>query len=265
MRLTRCSGATLVSAMLVSLALTTVPSRSASPSPTPSLVGPTGTPSATWIPSWSPESPSSSDPIVRDEFLEAGPWWTGSDEIGTSGVAKGALRWTIGQERQTVWDSVVLPAALDQVRVDASVLVDEGNGGGGPLCAGADPGVHALWAGINGDGEWLVGRIADTHLQVIDRGEIPTVRRHDVPVGAAYPLLVTLECTSDPTAGDRARVWVSGIEVADVVDVPTGPYLRAGLTASADQPPFAITFEDFEAFAGPAGASPVPAAPEPSA
>jgi hypothetical protein len=227
----------------------------ASPSLAPSAS--TSGPSATWTPTWSPAPPSETAPIFRDEFRDAGSWWTGSDDVGSSTVAGGALHWTIGQEHRSIWDSIDLPAPLDRVRVDASVLVEQGIGGGGPLCAGADAGEHAIWAGINGDGEWLVGRISDTHLQVIDRGETPTVRRHDVPVGAPYPLLVTLECTSDP-AGDHAKVWVSGIQVADIVDAPVGPYLRAGLTASGDTPPFAITFQDFEVF------GPVPTtSPEP--
>lgn len=262
MNVLRCSQTRLGATLLVMLTLNAVPASSASPSSALASSGPTASPSATWTPSWSPAPPTAADPIVRDEFLDPGPWWTGSDDIGSSMVADGAMRWAIHGEHRSIWDSFELPEALGSVRVDSSVLVDTGSGGGGPLCAGSDPGEHALWAGVNGDGEWLVGRIVDTHLQVIERGEIPMVRRHDVPVGAPYPLLVTLECSSDPIAGDRARVWVSGIQVADVADVPVGPYLRAGLTASADQPPFAITFEDFEVFAGSAMASPLPSAPE---
>ncbi|MFN8521440.1 MAG: hypothetical protein U0667_19125 [Chloroflexota bacterium] len=197
--------------------------------------------------------------IIRDEFAVAGTWWVGAEDTGTSQVGSGQLRWTIDQDRQSVWDSVDLPTGLAQVRVDASVLVDGGSGGGGPLCAGADVGARALWAGVNGDGEWLVGRIVDGHVQAIERGETPAVRRHDVPVGAPYPLLVTLECTADPDTGDRATVWVSGIQVADVVDQSVGPYLQAGLVGSADAAPFAMTFEDFEVLGPPEG-SPSPSA-----
>jgi hypothetical protein len=126
--------------------------------------------------------------------------------------------------------------------------------------ANADP---FLWAGINGDGEWLVGRITDGSLTVTARGDIPSIRRHDIPVGAPYPWRVTLECATDPVGGgDRASLWVEDVLAADLVDQRVGPYRSAGLVAASDGPGFAIFFDDVvidhaDAAAAPSG-SPVP-------
>lgn len=213
------------------------PPRLASPAPSASTV-----PSA-WPERWEPGPPVSTHEIVRDAFDTASVWWVGSDDSGSSSIRNGEMAWVITQDDQVIWDSRDLPGALDRVRVEAAVLVDQGSGGGGPLCGDADV-THALWAGLNGDGEWLVGRIVDGHLQVIDRGDQPRVRRHDVPVGAPYARLVTLECSAAPT-GDRAVVWVDGVQVADVTDDPVGPYTSAGLVASADQKGLRVLFDDF--------------------
>jgi hypothetical protein len=204
-----------------------------------------------WSPSWSPAPPDAARQIVRDAFDPPGPWWTGSDETGTSSIAGGRMRWTIVEDRRSIWDAPELPAPEGEVRVEATVLVEEGLGAGGPLCAGSETGERAIWAGVNGGGEWIVGRIVDSRVQVIERGERPRVRRHDVPVGAPYPLLVTLECTVDPEGADHYTVWIEGVQVADVVDEPIGPFLRAGLMATADEAGFEVLFDDFAVFAGP--------------
>ena len=204
-----------------------------------------------WTPTWSPAPPDASDEVVRDSFDSAGTWWIGSDDVGTSNIVNGDLRWTIAKDRQSIWDATTLPGPLQEARVEATVLVEDGVGAGGPLCAGADESEHAIWAAVNGDGQWLVGRIADSHVQVIQRGETPIVRRHDVPVGAPYPTLVTLECTVDPEGVDHYTVWFEGVQVADVVDERFGPFTRAGLIASADKAGLSVLFDDFAVFGGP--------------
>ncbi|MET0772091.1 MAG: hypothetical protein ABWZ82_03320 [Candidatus Limnocylindrales bacterium] len=235
------------------------------PSPTSDTSGPI----PEWTPAWSPGPPDATHEIRRDTFDASGTWWTGSDDVGTSRVTFGDLRWTIAQDGQSIWDVFDLPLPLQEARVEASVVVEEGTGAGGPLCAGSDESRRAIWAGVNGDGEWLVGRIADSRVQVIERGEMPIVRRHDVPVGAPYPKLVTLECTVDPEGVDHYAVWIEGVQVADVVeDEPVGPFLRAGLIASADEAGLLVVFDEFAVFGGPeALGSPGPSAavvPSPS-
>jgi len=178
---------------------------------------------------------------------EPGPWWIGADEQGSSAYADGGMRWTL-EGKGVVWDVIDLGYDAVRLRVTAAVLVEQGSGGGGPTCAAGPDDAPFLWAGINGDGEWLLGRIVDRHLQVAERGELPTIRRHDVPTGAPFALRVTLDCSTDPLGGgDRARVWIEDVLVAEVEDVHVGPYRAAGLTAASDGPGFAILFDDFVA------------------
>jgi hypothetical protein len=186
---------------------------------------------------------------MRDTFDTPGDWWTGSDEVGSSTLADGGFRWVIHEDRRSVWDTRDLERPLEVVRVDATVLVEQGSGGGGPLCGGADPARRSLWAGVNGDGEWILGRILDSRVQVVDRGELPAQRRQDVPVGAPHPLLVTLECMIDPIGtGHGATLWIDGTQVVDVAGEEVGPFATVGLTATGDREGFSILFDDFAAY-----------------
>jgi hypothetical protein len=208
-------------------------------------------------PSWSPAPPAATLELVRDTFDAPGDWWVGSDDVGTSSIADGGMRWTIVQDGRSIWDTPELPSVQDVVRVEAAVLVEDGIGAAGPVCAGSDTGERAIWAGVNGDDEWLVGRIADSRVQVIERGDLARVLPEDAWIGAPVPLLVTLECAVGVATTDSIAVWVEGVRVAEVVDERVGPYLRAGLMATADEAGLAVLFDDFAVFGGPQ-ASPSP-------
>ncbi len=232
-------GAVVIAVGMVALATGAVMAQDASPAASPG-----GTPS------WSPAPPDAVIEVARDTFESRGPWWTGSDEVGSSSVADGVMRWTIAQDGRSIWDTPDLPAQLDEVRVEANVLVEEGIGAGGPVCAGPDTGELAIWAGVSRDEEWLVGRIVGSRMQVITRGDLKRVLDEDDWIGAPRPLLVTLECTVAAEGDDHYTLWVQGIQVADVVDEPVGPFLHAGLMATADEAGLAVVFDDFAVFAG---------------
>ena len=204
-----------------------------------------------WAPSWSPAPPDASIEVIRDTFDSPGAWWQGSDDVGASSVADGIMFWTISQDRSSIWDAMDLPTPLQEARVEAVVRVYEGIGAGGPLCAGTNESERAIWAGVNGDGEWLVGRIADSRVQVIERGEVAGVLGENAWLGPLTQLLVTLECTVEPVGADHYTVWIEGVQVADVTDEPVGPFLRAGLVASADEGGVSVLFDDFAVFGGP--------------
>jgi hypothetical protein len=215
-----------------------------SPEPTWSL----GAPSPVAPPSWTPDAPSASHELVRDPFDAPGTWWIGTDEVGTNAIHDGGLRWTFLQDRRSSWDTQPLADPLSRVRVEAIVYVEDGSGGGGPVCAGDDAGTRSFWAGVNGDGQWLVGRIMDSHAQVTARGELLDALGDDA-IGAPQPRLVTLECSIGTSGGsDKVSVWIDGVRVADMASEAVGPFTSAGLTASADQQGFSIRFDDFAVY-----------------
>jgi hypothetical protein len=199
-------------------------------------------PSVAGSPASSPAPSGTTGELVRDTFDAPGPWWVGSDEVGTSSVADGLMRWTVNKDGRSIWDTRDLPVPQDRVRIEATVMVEAGTGAAGPVCAGTDTADRSIWAGTNG-AEWLVGRLTDSRIQVIERGDLAAVLDEDVWIGAV-PLRVTLECAVDD-GGDRSTVWIEGVEVADVVGEPIGPFEEAGLIAIADQAGLTVLFDDF--------------------
>lgn len=203
---------------------------------------PQGSPASSWAPGH----------LLEDDFTtqraDPRPWWIGSDDFASSAYVDGGMRWQLHQAG-LIWDTIGFGQDSDRVRVSAEVVVEQGSGGGGPVCGtGGNEDGRYLWAGINGDGEWLVGRIIDRHLHISARGERPIIRRHDVPTGDLIPWRVTLECSTDPLGdGDHMTVWIQDVQVADVQDEQVGPYDLAGLAAASDGPGFAIVFDDFAA------------------
>jgi hypothetical protein len=208
------------------------------------------------------------DPVFVETFDQPNDlWWTGRDKRENTRYAAGGLRTTLRVKGgSSTWQWVDLAAPTDHVRVEIMVLVEEGSGGGGPICGDAAGDGGWFWGGINGDGEWLIGRILGSRLQVADRGEQPIVRNPDAPVGAPYPVPVVLECQVDPTGGgDRVVLWVEGVEVADIVDEAIGPYAHAGMVTAGDEAGVTVWFDDLQVWdlAAPAAtASPVPS-PDP--
>ncbi len=214
-------------------------------------------PSAAGSPVSSPAPSGPTGELVRDTFDAPGPWWVGSDDVGTSSVADGVMRWTVIKDGRSIWDTRDLPVPQDRVRIEATVMVENGTGAGGPVCAGTDTAERSIWAGING-AEWLVGRLTDSRIQVIERGDLAAVLDEDVWIGAV-PLRVTLECAVDD-GGDRSTVWIEDVEVADVVGEPIGPFEEAGLIAIADQAGLTVLFDDFAVVGAPETA-PSPSGP----
>lgn len=218
--------------------------------PTGAVLGASASPSQA-----SPSSAPSGAPsrLLEDDFTtprpDPRPWWVGSDDFASSAYVDGGMRWQL-HENGLIWDTIGFGLASDRVRVSADVIVEAGSGGGGPVCGtGGNEDGRYLWAGINGDGEWLAGRIIERRLHIAQRGEMPDIRRHDVPTGDLIPWRVTLECATDPQGGgDRMTVWIQDVRVADLQDdEQVGPYDLAGLGAASDGPGFSILFDDFVA------------------
>ena len=230
-------------------------------SPSPAREEATASPPvASVLPSASPGVPV---PVLTEPFdAPSDRWWTGRDERERTAIEDGVLRTRLRTKgASSTWQWVDLPAATDRVRVQAQVLVERGPGGGGPICGDAAGDGHWYWGGINGDGEWLLGWISGSRVHVEQRGDRPVVRDPEAPVGAPYPVPVTLECAVGPDgASDRVTLAVQGVPVAEMAKQRVGPYPQVGLMVAGDKAGVTVTFDDLLAW----DAAALEAAPAPS-
>src|SRR5262249_24080340 len=84
------------------VAVTGGPVAGASPGPSAAMPVPS---SAAPAHSFTPDGPRATRELLRDTFDTPGPWWIGTDEVGTNQIADGGLRWTFAQDRRSQWDT----------------------------------------------------------------------------------------------------------------------------------------------------------------
>jgi hypothetical protein len=204
-------------------------------------------------PSTAPGLLGATTEVYRDDFSVPTTWTEVDDETGSTAYQEGMLAMSVAAERSTVWDDHQLEDAWPVLRVEAWVAVG-GEGAAGVACGSSLGLPRWLWAATDGADGWLVGRIIDTRLQVIDRGTLPmeTDGRH-VRMG--------IECASVPgEGGDYAVVTADGIALTTIFDIPVGPYDKATLMVTADTPPVDALFDDLVVTAGSTAIPPSPAA-----
>lgn len=229
-----------------------------SPSPDPSPVA-----SASPVPAASVTPPPTVS-LTFDEPNDA--WWTGRDDGERTSNQDGGIRTVLRKEDYSTWQWIDLPAATDVLRVQALVFVEQGPGGGGPICGAAGREDRFFWGGVNEAGDWLLGRIIGSRLQVEARGDSP-LPYEDRPIGGTQTLIVTLECAVDPAGGgDRVALWVDGYPAGEIVDRRFGPYDKAGLVVAGDEPGVTVFYDDLVAWdaATLATLPPVAGSPAPS-
>jgi hypothetical protein len=209
-----------------------------------------------------PESPSPAASVVpgvigattqawRDDFSAPTTWETGTDETGTTAYEDGRLSISVSQDGASVWDDHTLDAAHAALRVEALVSPD-GAGMGGVACGSSTGLPRWLWAGTDGQGQWLFGRIIDTRLQVLQRGDLSRDLDWE-------NVTLAIECASAPQdGGDHAVVSADGTPLTTAFDIPVGPYDKATLLVAADLAPVTVRFDDLVVLSGEAYA---PAAP----
>lgn len=182
--------------------------------------------------------------VYRDDLSAPSSWEEISDDTGVTAYADGRLEMSVIADDSTVWDDHELEAPADVLRVEAWIDTS-GDGMAGVAC-GSSLGVPRwLWAGTDGDAGWLVGRMIDGRLQLVDRGDLP------VEVDARHVTLA-IECASSPAeGGDHAVVTADGIPVATLFDIPVGPYDKATLLVGADSAPEDARFDDIVVHTGP--------------
>ena len=182
--------------------------------------------------------------VYRDAF-DATPDWLdqGEDESGRTVLEDGHVFMSIVGPDANYSDYVELPSAAGVIRVEAI----EGLDGNASTAAGPASGSAAglpRWfvAGVNGGDEWWLGRRIDGRLQVIDRGSLAA----SSPSRSA--VRVAIECGSAPSeGGDYVLMTVDGLPVAASMprlDIPVGPYDKAGLLIATDGEQGSATFDD---------------------
>jgi hypothetical protein len=198
--------------------------------------------------------------VWRDDLSSPSTWEVVADDVGTTeyDLENGDLLMSVTADRSSVWDDHVLDQAYPVLRVEAWVAT-AGAGASGVACGSSLGLPRWLWAGIDGDRGWVFGRIIDTRLQVLQRGDLPTETGTD-----GRRATLAIECASDPASGgDHAVVTANGIFLAGAFDIPVGPYDKASLVVTADNAPVRARFDDVVVHAGEAYAAPTPGvAPE---
>lgn len=187
--------------------------------------------------------------VFRDDLSAASVWEAISDGTGITAYVDGGLEISVVADGSTVWDDHELDTPADVLRVEAWVATS-GDGMAGVACGSSLGLPRWLWAGTDGDSGWLVGRMIDGRLQLVDRGDLP------VEVDGRHVTLA-IECASSPAeGGDHAVVTADGIPVASLFDIPVGPYDKATLLVGADTAPEEARLDDILVHTGPVYVAP---------
>src|SRR5688572_5944142 len=184
------------------------------------------------------------DEAYRDAFDVAPEWLDlGEDESGRTALEDGHVFMSVIGPGSNYWDHIALPSAAGVVRVEAMVELDGSAGSAaGPACGSAVGLPRWFVSGINGGGEWWLGRLVDGRLQVVDRGSL------GADPASRSAIRVAIECASAPSeGGDYVLMTVDDRLVAasmPLLDIPVGPYDKAGLLVATDGEQGSATFDD---------------------
>lgn len=200
-------------------------------------------------PSTAPGLLGATTEVYRDDLSAPSSWQEISDETGVTAYVDGRLEMSVLADGSNVWDDHVLDAPADVLRVEAWIATS-GDGMAGVACGSSVGLPRWLWAGTDGDMGWLVGRLIDGRLQLVDRGDLP------MEVDGRHVTLA-IECASSPAeGGDHAVVTANGIPVATMFDIPVGPYDKATLLVGVDTAPEEARFDDIVVHTGPVYVAP---------
>ncbi len=198
-------------------------------------------------PSPSPEGPGwlgAVDEVYRDQFDEAAEWLDlGEDESGRTSLEDGRLFMSVNGPGANYWDAWLAPQPAAVMRVEATIDIDDAKGTGAGVACGSALGLPRWFvAGVNNADEWWLGRLIDGRLQVVDRGLLmnPTSAKR-------APVKVAIECAAvEAEGGDRVLMTVDGRPVTTTsrLDIPVGPYDKAGLLISSDKAVGSATYDD---------------------
>ena len=196
-----------------------------------------------------PGSLGASQEVYRESFTAAPAWVDlGEDESGRTAVEDGTLQMSSVGEGTSYRDAYVLPEAVEVIRVEALIDLDAKPGTGAGVACGSALGVPRwLVAGVNNADEWWLGRLIDGRLQVVERGQVM------LPASpSAAPVRVSIECAvAREEGGDYALTSIDGRAVGVArLDIPVGPYDKAGLFVGTDGKVGSATYDDLVVHVG---------------
>ena len=184
------------------------------------------------------------DEAYREPF-DGTPVWLdqGEDESGRTTLEDGHVFMSVIGPDANYWDYFQLPSAAGVIRVEALVELDgSASTAAGPACGSAAGLPRWFVAGVNGGDEWWLGRLIDGRLQVVDRGSL------DAGSASGSAVRVAIECASAPAeGGDYVLMTVDDRSVAasmPLLDIPVGPFDKAGLLVATDAELGSATFDD---------------------
>ena len=182
------------------------------------------------------------------EPFDGTPDWIdlGSDETGETRLEDGALFMSVtgADVNYRDWYDLAEPVAV--VRVEAVVDIDERASTAAGVACGSALGLPRWFiAGVNNADEWFLGRQIEGRFQVVDRGPLmlPTSPSRNA-------VRVAIECAAAPDeGGDYVALSVDGRPVSvetglGRLDIPAGPYGRAGLYVASDRGTASALFDD---------------------
>ena len=255
-RLLPTAGSVALTALTAMMALS-VAAQAAEPSPDASAAPGAGASSS----SASPSPVASSGPgilgageaVYADDFDGAANWIDlGTDESGRTAVEDGSLLMTIKGTDVNYRDWYELTEPAPVLRVEALVDIDEGAGTGGGVACGSALGVPRWFiAGVNNADEWFFARQIEGRFQLLDRGLLMLPIR-----SSTSAVRVAIECAVAPDAGgDFVAISVDGRPVSVAMglgrlDIPVGPYGRAGLYVATDAGTGSARFDDMTVHVG---------------
>jgi hypothetical protein len=182
------------------------------------------------------------DMVVLDESFTSGDrWGLAEDENGSISNTDGTLRLAIAVAPSAKWTWSELGTEAPVLWMRTDVGLSAAGGAAGPMCGTGDASPAFIFGVVTTADEWVIGRILENALTVLSRGPLPgstSLREGDHAV-------VSLECAMTGAGGDRAALWVNGVNVADLsLEQADGPFSRAGLLAEGYASGFEARIDD---------------------
>jgi hypothetical protein len=194
-----------------------------------------------------------SDAVYLEAFDQAPPWLEVEKvKEGETKVEEGTVFLSIKGDSVHYQDWYELDASVPVLRAEVSVDLDRRDGTGAGVSCGSALGLPRWFvAGVNNADTWFLARIIDGRLQVVDRGSLDADS-----LASGGTVLIGIECATAPEeGGDYVAVSVDGDPVSietglGRLDIPVGPYDKAGIFVGTDSGTGSAVYDDLAVWVG---------------